>query len=219
MADPNLYPQSNIESWLFREWHVGLDSGGKNNNPITPEQVFLAAGPARLSQVGDNFVNKLFPLGLIESASLGQNKMLQPVRELGSRRTYIIGSYASGNLSLGRTVFAQASLLRLLTIANDDQDDLENRLGTGRGGVFGQQSQVAALTAERYFGVNMQAAILDRPVGLLMYILDQKNRPYAGMYVEELMLASHGLAFSAQGISVSEQVSGQFDRVVPVQVA
>lgn len=219
MTDPNLYPQSNLEQWVYRSWHVGLDQGGKNTNAITPENVFLAAGPARLSQIGDNFGGKVFPLGLIENFQIGQQKMLQQIREIGSRRSYIIGSYATGSLSMSRVLFSQASLLRVMTIANDDQEDLDNPLSTIRGGTFTGQQSVSALLAQKAFGINMQAEILDRPIGVLMYILDQRNQPYAGAYIEELMLQSHGLASAAAGVSMSEQISGMFDRILPVQVA
>jgi hypothetical protein len=217
--DPNRYPQSNLNQWAYRQWHVALDSSGKNTNPITPENIFLAAGPAQLRDVGDNFGGKVFPLGLIDSWSIGQSKMVQQVREIGSRRSYIIGSYAAGQLQFSRTLFSQASLMRVMTLANDDQEDLDNPLGTLRGGTFTGQGSVARLAAEKYFAINMQASVLDRPVGILMYILDQRNQPYGACYVENMLLNSHGITAQAQGVVISESVAGMFDRILPVQVS
>lgn len=216
--DPNLYPQSNIDRWAFRPWHVGLDMGGKNTNAITPENVFLAAGPARLSDVNGDFSSRVMPLGVIEQVSVGQQKSAQPVREIGSRRSYIIGSYATGQLSLSKVMFAQRSLLSLLTVANGDDENLDNPIGPVAGSPFAGQDSVRNLYAERILSINMQAEVLDRPIGMLFYILDQRNQPYGAFYVEDLILTSHNFALAAQGIAISEQVSGMFDRALPVQV-
>ena len=217
----DLYPSSNMENWDFRNWHVGYDQGGKNTNAITSENFLIAAGPARLDQVGDNFANKVFPLGMLEQASVSQQKMLQQVREIGSRRTYHISSYASGQLSLSRVMYSQASLLRVLTVANGDGEDLDNPAGANRHVTFeeaGGADSVQAQTRDRSFYINMQSELFDRPIGLLFYILDQRNIPYGAMYAEDVMIQTHNFALAAQGVSISEQVSLVFDRLVPVAV-
>lgn len=219
MADPKLYAQSNMTQWAFRDWHVGLDMGGKNTSAITAENVLLAAGPARLSQVGDNFEGKVFPLGLIEQASVSQQKMLQQIREIGSRRTYIIGSYSAGNMSLSQVLFSRASLLRVLTLASDDVDEIDNPLSANIGSGFTGQASVADILSERVFGINMQSEQLDRPIGLMMYMIDQRNRPYGAFYCEDCMIQSHALSLAGQSVAISEQVSLMFDRAIPVAVS
>ena len=217
---PTLYPQSSMEKWNFRSWHVGLDSGGKNTNPITSENFLIAAGPARLSQAADDFAGKVFPIGMLESVSLNQQKMLQMVREIGSRRSYVISSYATGNLSISRVMYSQASLLRVLTLANDDFDNLDNPPGAPTLGAFeGGQANVASQTADASLYINLQSELFDRPVGLLFYILDQRNNPYGAFYAEECMIQTHNVALAAQGVSISEQASMVFDRLVPVTVS
>lgn len=211
------YPASNMENWDFRNWHVGYDQGGANTNAITSENVLIAAGPARLDQVGEDFTSKVFPLGMVEQASVGQQKFLQQVREVGSRRTYIISSYSSGQISLSRIMYSQASLLRVLTLANDDGADLDNPAGSTSFVPF--NGDVAENTRNRDFYINMQSELFDRPIGLLFYILDQRNIPYGAMYAEDVMIQTHNFALAAQGVSISEQVSLVFDRLVPVAVS
>jgi hypothetical protein len=223
------YNQSSMENWRFRNFHMGLDEGGRNTNPITSESVLLAAGPARFKQVADDFVNKVFPIGLVESAMLGQQKMVQQIREIGSRRSYTISSYATGNVTLSRVMYSHASLLRVLTLANDDSVDangaidLDNPAGAPptTTPVFGQSGdalKVADRTAQKTWFVNLQAELFDRPIGLLFYMLDQRNQPYGAMYCEDAMVQTHNLAFAAQGVAVSEQVNLLFDRANPVAV-
>lgn len=211
------YPASTLNNWNFRSWHVASDQGGRNANPITSENFLVAAGPARLEQVGENFAQKVFPIGMVESVSIGQQKMLQQVREIGSRRSYIISSYATGNLAISRIMYSQASLLRALTLANDDFSDIDNPPGAPVGNAF--NGDVYENTNDRNFYINLQSELFDRPVGMLFYILDQRNIPYGAFYAEECQIQSHNMALAAQGIQISEQVSMIFDRLVPVSVA
>lgn len=209
-----------MDNWDFRNWHVGYDQGGQNTNAITSENFLIAAGPARLDQVGEDFSNKVFPLGMMEQASVSQQKMLQQVREIGSRRTYHISSYASGQLNLSRVMYSQASLLRVLTLANGDGSDLDNPAGAKNHQTFDDlQNDVPAATRDRSFYINMQSELFDRPIGLLFYILDQRNIPYGAMYAEDVMIQTHNFSLAAQGVSISEQVSMVFDRLVPVSVS
>lgn len=220
--DLDLYPQSSMENWNFRSWHVGLDVGGKNTNAITSENFLIAAGPARLSQVGDDFVGKVFPIGMLESVSINQQKMLQQIREIGSRRSYIVSSYSTGNLAISRVMYSQASLLRVLTLANDDfpgatpGDELDNPPGSPVVGEF--SGDVAADTADASLYINLQSELFDRPIGLLFYVLDQRNNPYGAFYAEECMIQTHNVALASQGVTISEQASMIFDRLVPVAV-
>lgn len=215
--DLNLYPQSTMEQWNFRSWHVGLDMGGKNQNPITAENFLIAAGPARLRQVGDDFAAKVFPLGMIEMAQFSQQKMVQPVREIGSRRSYMVSGGASGQMSITRAMYSQASLLRVLTLANDDFDGIDNLPGAPQLGPF--NGDVPGNTADASFYINLQSEVFDRPIGLLFYILDQRNNPYGAFYVEEAMVASHQMSLAAQQLTLSESVSIMFDRALPVSVS
>lgn len=216
--DPNRYPASTMENWNFRSWHTGVDVGGKNTNPITAESILIAAGPARLTDVGDNFASTVFPIGFVEQLSIGQQKMLQQIREIGSRRSYIIGSYASGNMNMSRVMYSHASLLRVLTLANGDQDGLDNPAGVPSGSTS-YTGNVKSATAEPVWYINMQAEIFDRPMGILLYVLDQRNNPYGAIYAEDCMIQSHNFGLAAQGIAISEGVSMMFDRLNPVLVS
>lgn len=216
--NPDRYSQSDLQDWRFRSWHMGLDEGGKNTNPITSENVLIAAGPARLTQVGRDIHRKLFPIGLMENAQVSQQKRLQKIREIGSRRCYIIGSHSSGNLSLSRVMYSHASLLRALTVANDDWKDIDNPPGAN----FTEEryeGNPAHTTAEKVFFSNLQSELFDRPVGLLFYLLDQRNNPYGGTYLEDVMIQNHSFSFAAQGVAVSERATMMFDRAKPVAVS
>lgn len=216
-TNTSIYPASSMENWNYRSWHVGVDQGGKNTNAITSENYMIAAGPARLEQVGDDLMGKVFPIGMIESLSVQNQKVQQQIREIGSRRAYVVSSYAMGNIGLSRVMYSQASLLRVLTLANDDFDDIDNPAGAGSYGPF--SGDVAADSVGNSFYINLASELFDRPIGLLVYILDQRNVPYGAFYAEECGISSHGFSLAAQGVTISESVSLSFDRLVPVAVS
>jgi hypothetical protein len=223
MADPlggnrASYPQSSMTNWNFREWHVGSDQGGKNTNAITSENVYVAAGPARLSDVGADFTTRVVPLGMVESFSMNQQKMVQQIRELGSRRSYHVSSYATGNVSLSRVMYAQASLLKMLTMANGDIEDIDNPAGPDSLSYQDYGSDSAVATNDASFWINLQSEVFDRPIGLLIYMLDQRNIPYGSCYIEDAMIQNHGFSLAAAGVTISEQVSMMCDRILPVSV-
>lgn len=218
--DPDLYNQSSMEDWRFRSWHVGLDEGGKNTNPITSENVLVAAGPPRLKQVGgaESFQKKLFPIGMMENVQVSQQKRLQQIQEIGSRRSYVIGSQSTGNISMSRVMFSHASLLRVLTIANQDYQDIDNPPGAN----FQENpynGNAAEQTAKPTWFANLASELFDRPIGLLFYLLDQRNNPYGAMYVEDAMIQNHSWSFASRGVAVSERASLMFDRANPVAVS
>jgi len=216
--DPALYSQSNINNWGFRSYHMALDGGGKNTNAITAENVLIASGPARLSQVGQDFGTRVFPIGLLDNVQISQQKQLQPIREIGSRRNYIIGSYSAGNMSLSRVMFSQASLLHVLYAGSDDRLDIDNPASANLGSTFAGQDDVAPFTAQRVLSINLQSELFDRPTGQLFYMLDQRNNPYGAFYVEEVMVQSHSVGLSSGSVAISEMISMLFDRAVPVAV-
>lgn len=210
------YPKSSMDNWNFRSWHMGSDQGGRNTNPITPENFVIAAGPARLDQIGDGFFTKVAPIGMIESASVSQQKATQQVREIGSRRAYSISSYATGSLAISRLMYSQASLLRAITMANDDFNDIDNPPGSGSQTAYA--GDIEASTNSRDFYINLQSELFDRPIGLLFYILDQRNQPYGAFYAEDCVIQGHNFGLAAQGIAINESVSLVFDRLLPVDV-
>ena len=101
-------------------------------------------------------------------------------------------------------------------MANGDHEDIENPAGAGNYGAFA--GDVPNETAQKAFWINMHSAVFDRPIGLLFYIRDQRGLPYGAFYAEEAQIQSHNFALAAQGITISEQASLIFDRLVPVSV-
>ncbi|NIW97017.1 MAG: hypothetical protein GWN13_01990 [Phycisphaerae bacterium] len=103
-------------------------------------------------------------------------------------------------------------------MANGDFEDLDNPPGSPVIGPY-ENADAPGFTADPAFYINLQSELFDRPIGLLFYILDQRNNPYGAFYAEECQIQTHNVALAAQGVTISEQASLVFDRMVPVAVS
>lgn len=215
------YGESRIDNWSFRKYHLAKDKGGLNAGVfLTSEAMLLAAGPPRLEDTrSQGIATSVVPIALTDNVSVSQNKLLQQIFEIGSRRSYFVSGRVTGSLALSRPMFNGPSLLRLLAGSNQ-AEGLANDQGQEPGLVAAGGSAIGDLPDENEpeFWINLQAEIFDRPLGLYIYMVDQRERPFGGMYVEECMIQAHAFNFAAQGITVPENASIMFDRIVPVAV-
>lgn len=213
------YGKSTLANWRFRQFHLALDRGGKNQGTfMTPESTLIAAGPARLSDVGGGSAlsGLLVPVAVTDNVAVNQNKMLQQIFEIGSRRSYFVGGHTTGTVSLSRPMFNGPSVLRLLTAATDDYDGLDNPAGLAT--IGSDQAGKALNEGQAELYINLQAEIFDRPLGMLFYMIDQRNVPYGAMYVEDCNVQAHAFNIAAQAMTVVENISLMFDRILPVAV-
>lgn len=221
MAVQQRYSASTLNNWRFRQFHLALDRGGRNQGTfMTPEATLIAAGPARLSELGNGspqgLAGLVTPIAVTDNVAVNQNKMLQQIFEIGSRRSYFVSGHTTGTVSLSRPMFNGPSLLRLLTSSTQDHDDLENNAGLAT--IGGDQAGQPLNQGQAELYINLQAEIFDRPLGLLFYMIDQRNAPYGAMYVEDANIQAHAFNIAAQALTVVENVSMMFDRIVPVAV-
>jgi hypothetical protein len=219
---PN-YQASTLANWSFREFHLAADRGGKNQGQfMTPEATLIAAGPARLEDLGGTSIDQaVVPIAITDNVSVNQNKMLQQIFEIGSRRSYFVSGHTTGNVSISRPMFNGPSLMRVLTARSGDLDGLDNPAGVGRinGRPVGDPAnQAYDESTESTLYINMQAEVFDRPLGLLVYMIDQRNVPYGAFYIEDCNVQAHNMGIASQAMTIVEGVSLMFDRILPVAV-
>ena len=221
MAVTDRYGKSTLANWSFRQFHLALDRGGKNQGTfMTPESTLIAAGPARMvdakaSNTSTGIAGLIVPIAGTDNVAVNQNKMLQQIFEIGSRRSYFVSGHTTGTVSMSRPMFNGPSLMRLLTSATQDHDNLEEPAGLS---TIGDLTGEPADPGQADFYINLQAEIFDRPLGLLFYMIDQRNVPYGGMYVEDANIQAHAFNIAAQAMTVVENISMMFDRISPVAV-
>jgi len=214
-----------LSKWNFRDYHVGSDLGGKNQGRfINPETTLFAATPARKADlVGGEagYSKKMVPMGSTDNISVNQNRMIQPIFEIGSRRGYFLTGHANNTLSVSRPMFSGPSVLRAVTAGTGDHEGLGDD-GPAAGYSTDTKQDPAWYGNDNYdqeeatFYINLQAEIFDRPVGFIFYMRDQRKKPFGAVMIEDAMVQMHGFNIASQGLSMPEQISMMFDRIVPV---
>lgn len=193
----------------------------------------IAAGPPRLSIIGESFIGAgpegglideiVFPIGMTQNFNLGQNQQLTRVFEIGSKRSFHISGHSVGQIGLGRVMYHGPSLLR--SVYAYYQDLIDPTLVPS---VIGGANVGAALLAnphnvkvppgfENLF-INLASDMFSQPVGMMICLKNSNELTFGAVYAEACYVPQHTFGFDAQGIIVQESLSLQFERLVPIAI-
>lgn len=239
-----------IGDWKPYTHHV--QGGLRPGNFISSQFAVLCAGPPFLRNLGGVQGNlgaaqslPVYPLGIVQQFSLGQNKNISRFFEIGSDRSYFISGRSMGQVSLGRLSFHGPSLLRALYAYYNTENSSEpnsykvrslfdtsagaNPFGVApfRNGQANKEAQLdvgAPLHSVKIppgydnFFINLASDLFSQPMGLLFVLKDNEENTYGAFYLEQCYVPSHSMGFDAQGLIVSESVAIQYERLVPVKM-
>jgi hypothetical protein len=130
---------TNFNGW---DWHTKhVEQALQQGEYVSAETILIAAGPPRFEQVAfakgtpadkskpaqpakgteigavqsnSAGAGAVYPVGLIENFGLSQNKQLQRLFEIGSKKSYFVPGRNIASFSLGRVLFWGPSILRVL---------------------------------------------------------------------------------------------------------
>ncbi|MCZ6674223.1 MAG: hypothetical protein O7C75_14935 [Verrucomicrobia bacterium] len=250
MGETKIQASTSLNEWRFFDRHVSSElTGGQF---ISAATILVAAGPPLLADFAtggtaadeDAAKQIAFPIGIIENFGLSQNRQLQRMFEIGSKRSYFIPGRTIGSLSLGRVLFFGPSLLRVLyayyplkalNAAVGPTGTVAHKLGSGKGGKgdverslgkrtpdildipgFGLQDVKDGENADLW--MNLASDLFDHPFGLLIYLRDAQNDSYGGFYLEDTNLQAHQFNVNASSVLVAEGTSCQYDKLIPVNI-
>lgn len=201
--------------------------------------------PANSALVDFSATNSLIPIGLIQGIQVAQNRQLSRLFEIGSKRSYMVPGRMFANFTVSRFLFYGPSLMRLLyalapigpgqklgefgtelLIDPDEQGQPISFLDTyndlfpnknldvapGWGGSVGEGGN-------RDFFVNLTSELFNVPFGMALVFKDTRDRPYGAMYLEDCYIETHNMMVDASTVVMTENVSGQFDRISPIQLS
>ena len=235
----------------LQEWqpysHRVQGSAGREGNHISSQFAVICAGPPYLKQLSDvdgtaslkNFA--VYPMGVVQGFSIGQNKSFSRIFEIGSDRQYFIPGRSVGQISMSRVLMHGPSLLRILYAWYDTSTDTEGYAirslfdTSGAPQPFGippfSNDSIAEPTVgpglslksikvppgyDNFF-INLASDLFAQPFGILVLLKDNQETLYGGFYVEQAVVPSHNLGFESQGLVLSESISIQYERIVPIQ--
>lgn len=229
----------------FTDWEPYtrfVQQGLLDNRFVNGQFCLLASGPPRLSQVGGSaaFANALsvsgsgeaqignpvadnmvWPLGLIQNINLSQNINFSRIFEIGSSRSYIIPGRSVGQLGFGSIWYDGPSLLRRVYAYYHDflgNTQIRALLNSGEGISTPNPHDVVIPPGYENLFLNLASDLFAQPIGLLLYIKDNDKVVMGAVYFEQAVVPTHNWSTDSQGLIIAEQLSIQFERMVPVKV-
>jgi hypothetical protein len=228
-------------NWDFASQHVQVELA--NGEYVSGESTLVLGGPSKLDMIGsgDNALEKthaLYPIGLLQALTIGQNRQVARLFEVGSKRAYFVPGRLFANFQANRILFYGPSLMRLLyavapggapftfqteggaptnqTVLNPPAKyaelfpkDIRLKPGYGEG---------ASGEDNRDFYISLASELFNIPFGLCVVFKDARRRTYGAFYLEDCMIEAHTLGVDANNVVIAEGVNGQFDMVRPIQV-
>jgi hypothetical protein len=207
------------QTWEFKEAHVEPDVLDKNENFVSSESIVICAGPPNIDADAD-LQNSLYPIGILESAAVVQNKQIQQLFEIGSRKPYMIPGRTRVQIGLSRVIFNGDSLLAAMYYGTKIGDSTI-------AGVLPNQPASAdspghdSLTpsdAPGSFYLNLASSFFNRPFGLALIIHDSEDQQTAMILIQNCMVQSHQMNIGANQTIVMENVNIIADSIQPIIV-
>ncbi len=208
------------QDWEFKEAHVEPDVLDKNENFVSSESIIICAGPANID-ANVNLAGSLYPIGILESAAVVQNKQIQQLFEIGSRKPYMIPGRTRVQIGLSRVIFNGDSLLAAMYYGVGSGD--EPVAGTlapepVSADSPGHDSGYPA-TGEGNFYLNLASSFFNKPFGLALIVHDSEDDQTAMILIQNCMVQSHQMNIGANQTIVMENVNIIADSIQPIIVS
>jgi len=215
-----------FSTWNPLEHYV--QGGMVDGRFISGGLTMVAAGPPRLAQLGNQTAaiggedaDIVFPIGVMQNFNHSQNKTFMRVWELGSERSYFIGSRTVGQIQLSRVLYHGPSMLRVLYGYYQDQVGAVQVPwlwpNVGAGYMFNEHDVIVPPGHENLY-LNLASDLFNQPIGQLIYIRDSNLDVIGAVYLEACVVPNHTWATDAQGTIVQETAAIQYERLRPVRV-
>lgn len=222
---------TSYNSWDFHNLRVHQDLVG--GQFVSAETTLVAAGPSSLQgpTITDlDSSTDVYPIGLLESFGIQQNRQLQRIFEIGSTRSYFIPGRTIGSIALGRTFFFGPSLLRALYAryaeAGASAAGTKVTLDSGIE-ITDPKAQLVTgaddfMTPKRTpgfdnFYIDLASDLFAQPCGMAVYFKDMLDNTVGGFYLQECYVQGHQLTINSGSVLIMEGAQLQYDRLHPIQ--
>lgn len=245
-------PTTSLKNWKFQNNHVQQNLAG--GDFIGSHSCIICATAPRMADMANsgNFTNNTpntgengdlgsefaIPIGVLDSASLAQDRQMAQIFEIGSKRSYLVASRTIGQINMARVFYKGPNLLRMLyafyppakiaAATGDAQDmtlrDLESAPNTTIQPIAldpkagSKLPDIQDLPGYNNVILNLNSDLFSQPYGIILYMKDNHENDVAAVFLEECYVANHSMVISANSVVVAENVTMRFERVVPIKV-
>ena len=181
---------------------------------VLPDDCLIVAGPPRMTMFASTSFN---PIGFVTSFSVQEQRQIQPLKAIGSRRHVFSATNAPVNLTIERMLIDGRNLMRALYQDND------------RNNAQATLTQNSKFMEGTDWYVNLEEDIYRIPFGLgicfytprklankFPSLLNTDSNPAGFDYFEGCVVQSMNMSLQQGGTVIMEQVSILSDRRIPV---
>lgn len=177
----------------------------------TPDTTLLFASSARFTSVNPA---SLTPIGMCDNISMSTNPTLARLFEIGSNRSFFTRNKSMQSLQLTRMLADQDNVLEALS--KQAYRPSINSSGSTTPGAESPNPGIKMNLDSEYFNI---------PFGLLLLFKTRgggtsgTGKNLSALYLEYCMFSSYQFGIASQSPVIQENVSIEFDRVVPVSIS
>ena len=202
-----------VPKWDFKNKHVDGNIFQAGRDFISSESILICAGRPEFVDTVD-----LTAIGVVENASLVQNKQLNQLYEIGSRLAYIVPGRVFTQVGLSRVLFNGPSLLKAITWYTNryksDAGDQGNRQMAGS--PFDEDGPSQDTEEDGHFYINLYSDFFNRPLGLCLILRDSEDDSYGGAYMENCYIENHQLQIAAAQTVIMENANLRCTNIIPL---
>lgn len=213
---PTSQPLNSLE-WNFKKNHVDAAIFKDGQDFISSESILFCAAPAQYSPNPEDY----WPIGVLENASVIQNKQIQQLFEIGSKLPYYIPGRTICQVGLSRVFINGPSLLKALTLetkrtSKDTADNFNIPGDPWKADPDFNYKEDYNPNTDSWFFINLQSEFFNRPMGIVMLVHDSENDRYGGAYFTECYIQSHQMTLTAAQTVVMENCSIRVTEIIPI---
>jgi len=219
--------QRTTTNWDFQSKHVQELGVFKGNNFISSESIVLCAVPYNTSGGPDDSVASWIPIGLLENITIQQNKQLQSMFEIGSKKMFNIPGRTYRKVNLSRIMFNGPSIMKAVSQHNleygtkpgtenvlDNQQTAQSQLDDAPGNGV-NSDYVADYDAAPNLYIDLASGFFNHPVHLGMVFKDSDNDNYGAFAMADCYVQSHQMSITGQQTVVMENISMVCTDIIP----
>ena len=197
---------------------------GKGTGFVSAESVIIAAGKPNWDDTS-NSLNDMIPIGLVENANIQQNKALQQLFEVGSRRPFFIPGRHQIQAAMSRVIFNGPSLMKALyyVVGKDTESEAQNAFGgiapddLPGFGDFDEGTDILANSDPLW--INLASEMFNHPFGLAFLMKNMEGENFGGVFLEECFIQAHQFSIASQQTVLLENVSLRAAKVIGISNA
>ncbi len=227
--------------WDFQTKHVQDLGVFKGADYISSESIVMCAVPwagTAPDLSPSTTVADWIPIGLLENITIQQNKQLQSMYEIGSKKMFNIPGRTYKRINLSRIMFNGPSIMKAISQFNLPYAGFTGTInaiaghdGLGAAGGLDEpaagvnptitafnynETAVGAANNTSHLFIDLASSFFNSPVNLGMVFRDSEDDTYGAFILSDAFVQSHQMTITGQQTVVMENISMTCGDLIPV---